>query len=255
MSTPDQRVHDAILDRPPVDLLQVTRDLRCLIVAQLSFDGLLVDANRGFLELGLVTSDAERAPDLRDAFLSPRFAEFCARKPDRDHSVYTGLLTLGNRDAQNYSVRGRIEVHGAHLWLVAEHDVAEHQRLAETVLALNERLVTQQRELLRARRELEAERAASQPEGSELARLAQRLTISTEVRDYGRLHADAARRLGRLTPREREILQRLAAGLTHRRIAEELGISERTVATHRDNIIRKSEAGSVAELIQLYLVG
>jgi hypothetical protein len=233
VSTPDQRVHDAIRDRRPVDLLLATRDLRCVVVALFSVDGLLIEANRGFWELGLVSSDPERAPDVRDAFLTPRFAEFCARKPDSDHSVYEGLLTLGNRSARNFSVRGRIEAHGSQLWLVAEHDVAEHQRLTETVLALNERLIGQQRDLLRARRELEAERTASKPQGSELARLAQRLTISEEAKDYRDLHADASRRLGRLTPREREVLERLAAGLTHRRIAEELGISEpsRPIAT------------------------
>lgn len=255
MITPDQHLRDSTADRPLIDLLQVTRELRCLLVAEISFDGLLIDANRGFRELSLISSNSVHPADIRDAFLSPRFAEFCARKPDRDHSVYRGQLTLGDRGARTLSAHGRIEVHGPHLWLVAEHDAGEQRRLAETVLALNDRLLSQQRELLRARRALEAERSAVQPEGSELARLAQRLTIGDDQRDFRNLHCEASRRLARLTPREHEVLERLAAGLTHRRIADELGISERTVATHRDNIIRKTEAGSVAELIQLYLVG
>lgn len=255
MGTPKQHLRETTADGPLADLLEIARELRCVLVAEISFDGRLIDANRGFRELGLTSSDSAQAADVRDAFVNPRFAEFRARRPDRDHSLYRGLLTLGDRGARSLSVHGRIEVHDSHLWLIAERDVAEQRRLAETVLALNDRLVSQQRELLRARRELEAERSALQPEGSELTRLAQRLTIGGDQRDFRNLHSEADRRLARLTPREHEVLERLAAGMTHRRIAEELGISERTVATHRDNIIRKTEAGSVAELIQLYLIG
>jgi DNA-binding NarL/FixJ family response regulator len=43
----------------------------------------------------------------------------------------------------------------------------------------------------------------------------------------------------RLTPREREILRRLASGGTNRRIANALFISETTVKTHLNNIFRK----------------
>lgn len=255
MSPTDPKAQIGTTGRQHIDLLTATRELRCLVVAQMSFDGLLIDANEGFFELGLVARDAGTSLDVRDAFISPRFAEFCARKPDRDHRVYEGLVTLGDRRSRNFSVRGRIEVHGAHLWVVAEHDIVEQQRLARTVLALNEQLANQQRELLRAQRAIDRERAPSPPEALGLARIASHLRIGEADQDYATAHAEATRRLARLTPRERQVLERLAAGLTHRRIAEELGISERTVATHRDNIIRKSEADSVAELIQLYLIG
>lgn len=51
-----------------------------------------------------------------------------------------------------------------------------------------------------------------------------------------------------LGPREREVLQLLAEGLTSRRIAAALGITEKTVETHRRNIMRKTGLRSIAAL-------
>ena len=53
-----------------------------------------------------------------------------------------------------------------------------------------------------------------------------------------------------LTEREREVLRGLARGLSSRELAAELGISARTVETHRANIMQKFGVKSVALLIQ-----
>jgi DNA-binding NarL/FixJ family response regulator len=42
-----------------------------------------------------------------------------------------------------------------------------------------------------------------------------------------------------LTPREREVLRGIASGLTNKEVAADLGISHRTVETHRENVMRK----------------
>lgn len=55
-------------------------------------------------------------------------------------------------------------------------------------------------------------------------------------------------RLGDLTSREREILLRVARGRTNREAAAELGISVRTVETHRDSLMRKLGIHTVAGL-------
>jgi len=53
-----------------------------------------------------------------------------------------------------------------------------------------------------------------------------------------------------LTPRERELLQLLAEGMTAKQIASTLHVSVKTVETHRRNITQKLGACSVAELIK-----
>ena len=51
-----------------------------------------------------------------------------------------------------------------------------------------------------------------------------------------------------LTPREREVAEEVAKGLTNRQIATELGISERTVHAHVRRILRKLGLGSRAQI-------
>lgn len=56
-----------------------------------------------------------------------------------------------------------------------------------------------------------------------------------------------------LTEREVEITQEISLGLTSKQIADKLHISTHTVQTHRKNIMRKLQVGSVSELI-LYAI-
>lgn len=70
----------------------------------------------------------------------------------------------------------------------------------------------------------------------------------------GEVPAEAPRnRLERLTPREREVLARIAAGHTNREIATQLGISPRTVESHRESLMKKLSLRSVAELTRFAL--
>lgn len=55
-------------------------------------------------------------------------------------------------------------------------------------------------------------------------------------------------RLDNLTKREVEVLERVAAGRTSREIAEEFGISPRTIETHRESLMRKLRARNAADL-------
>jgi FixJ family two-component response regulator len=58
-------------------------------------------------------------------------------------------------------------------------------------------------------------------------------------------------RYERLTPREREVLTFVVAGLANKRTAAELGTSEITIGVHRGQIMRKMGARSLAELVRL----
>jgi two-component system response regulator FixJ len=65
----------------------------------------------------------------------------------------------------------------------------------------------------------------------------------------------AASKLNLLSPREREVLEGLLAGLPNKSIAYDLGISPRTVEIHRARLMDKMGARSLSELIRLALAG
>jgi len=54
-----------------------------------------------------------------------------------------------------------------------------------------------------------------------------------------------------LSPREREIMTLVTAGLMNKQIAGQIGLSEVTVKVHRGSVMRKMEAGSLAELVRM----
>jgi FixJ family two-component response regulator len=54
-----------------------------------------------------------------------------------------------------------------------------------------------------------------------------------------------------LTPREREVLVHVTAGLMNKQIAHALGVSEITVKIHRGNVMRKMDARSLADLVRM----
>jgi two-component system response regulator NreC len=58
---------------------------------------------------------------------------------------------------------------------------------------------------------------------------------------------------GKLTPREREVLRLIALGHTSVEIADKLGLSPRTIETHRARIHRKLNLGTRAELVHYAL--
>jgi two-component system nitrate/nitrite response regulator NarL len=59
--------------------------------------------------------------------------------------------------------------------------------------------------------------------------------------------------LERLTEREKDVLSRVARGLSNKEIAAELGISVRTVESHRDSLMRKTGLRNVAALTRFAL--
>ena len=59
------------------------------------------------------------------------------------------------------------------------------------------------------------------------------------------------RRFDMLTPRQRDVMARMAAGRLTKQIAAELGTSEATVKTHRKQVMAKMRAESLADLIRI----
>jgi len=63
--------------------------------------------------------------------------------------------------------------------------------------------------------------------------------------------ADLRTRFDSLTPREREVLDLIVAGLLNKQIAGELNIEEVTIKTHRAHIMQKTHAESLAHLVRM----
>lgn len=58
-------------------------------------------------------------------------------------------------------------------------------------------------------------------------------------------------RIESLTPREREVMALVTAGLLNKHIAGELNLSEITIKMHRRQVMEKMRAGSLAELVKI----
>jgi FixJ family two-component response regulator len=63
--------------------------------------------------------------------------------------------------------------------------------------------------------------------------------------------ADLRAHYDSLTPREKEVMAHVVAGLLNKQIAGELGISEDTVKVHRGQVMRKMKAASLAALVKM----
>lgn len=70
------------------------------------------------------------------------------------------------------------------------------------------------------------------------------------LQGYLRGGGDAPAEPAVLTPREREVVQAIAEGLSNKEIARRLGISVKTVETHRSALMRKIGAHTVAEIVR-----
>ena len=84
-----------------------------------------------------------------------------------------------------------------------------------------------------------------------LDRIHQALELDARQRQQDSKRAAAAARVATLSPREREIMDLLAAGLSAKAIAFRLHISRSTVDIHRMHLMNKLQASSVVDLVQL----
>ncbi|MGB7933745.1 MAG: response regulator [Gammaproteobacteria bacterium] len=84
-----------------------------------------------------------------------------------------------------------------------------------------------------------------------LKRIRRALVLDEERREADRQAEEIRRRHARLSAREREVMALVVSGLSSKEIARQLGLSHRTVESHRTNIMNKMGTTSLAELITI----
>ncbi len=84
-----------------------------------------------------------------------------------------------------------------------------------------------------------------------LAAVSSALAAGQRAQDEQAALAGIARRLTSLTPREREVLDRLVAGQPNKTIAHDLGSSPRTVEVHRARVMEKMGVRNLPELVRM----
>jgi FixJ family two-component response regulator len=80
------------------------------------------------------------------------------------------------------------------------------------------------------------------------------LELDRSKREQNRFTAELRGRFALLTPREREVVACVSAGLMNKQIAGKLRVAEITVKMHRGNAMRKMQATSLAELVRMMQV-
>ena len=78
----------------------------------------------------------------------------------------------------------------------------------------------------------------------------QALELDRRGREMLAQHDAIRDRIASLTPREREVLELIVKGLASKVMAEEMGLSKRTVELHRSRVMDKMGASSIAQLVR-----
>lgn len=79
------------------------------------------------------------------------------------------------------------------------------------------------------------------------------LALDLERRQRSDQHARLAQRFRSLSPREAEVMERIVQGAANKEVALQLGLSPKTVEVHRANVMRKTGANSLAELVRMHV--
>ena len=79
------------------------------------------------------------------------------------------------------------------------------------------------------------------------------MRLAHDLAQNAKLDEQINKLYSKLTTREAQVLERIVAGRLNKQIADDLGISIKTVEAHRANIMEKLNANTVADLLKIAL--
>jgi LuxR family transcriptional regulator, regulator of acetate metabolism len=127
--------------------------------------------------------------------------------------------------------------------VLRERLATQRRRVAESFESTTATITDLSEDGIRLTRRLERREPEPASAGGGMARIA---TIDADVARDSQIH-------GMLTPRERDVLERLARGATNGQIADELVVCVSTVKSHVKHILRKLKATNRAEAVSRYM--
>ncbi|MGQ9862670.1 MAG: response regulator transcription factor [Thiobacillaceae bacterium] len=163
-------------------------------------------------------------------------SEFLACQPAPDPACIVADMLLP--DMTGLDLLRRLQDRGVTLPIVF---VSAHADVPTAVKAMKAGAVDFLEKPLRAQEVLAAVQAAlARPEGRRMAQ-----GSSAEIQGL----------MARLTPREREVLGLIMAGLSNKEMARKLGLSPKTIEAHRAKLYTKMRADSLADLVRKGIEG
>ena len=88
-------------------------------------------------------------------------------------------------------------------------------------------------------------------QGELIEALAEAVALDAAGRAHWETRNTVAGRMATLTPRERQVLEKVVAGRLNKQIAAELGTVEKTIKVHRSRVMQKLHAASLIQLIEI----
>lgn len=169
------------------------RSLLAIAVAEIDSSGRLIEANDGFYHV-INRLPNEPLGNVSLFFANPAFERLACALKDTSLGgvIYQGLITFLDSQGVSRSLTGSVVRHGDHLYLTAEHDVRENERIAAEVMHLNAELGEQQRALNRANRLLAKEKVEQERLNTELSKAMAQLVQTEKLTSIGQMAAGVA---------------------------------------------------------------